>query len=52
MVTSFNIPVVSNDCMSNHGSAVVLLKQIAGTVQAGNLKARFNTHPKAIEESV
>jgi hypothetical protein len=38
MVKSFNIPDVSSDWMSSNRRAVVLLKQIAGTVQAGNLK--------------
>jgi len=52
MVRSFNIPDVSSDWMSSNGRAVVLLKQIAGIVQAGNLKARFSIQPKAIEESV
>jgi hypothetical protein len=52
MAKSFNIPDVSSDWMSSNGRAVVLLKQIAGTVQAGNLKTRFRSQPRAIDERV
>ena len=52
IIRSLSTPEVSRDCMRSSGSAVVLLKHIAGTVLAGNLKALFNTQPKAIDESV
>ncbi len=38
--------------MSRRGSAVVLLKHIAGIVHDGNLKAFFNTKPRAKDDNV
>lgn len=52
IVRSERIPAASRDCISRRGSAVVLLKHIDGTVQAGNLKAPFKTKPRANDVSV
>jgi len=49
---SASMPDDSKDWMRRSGNAVVLLKHIAGTAQAGNLNARLKTHPSSIDRSV
>ena len=43
------MPVEARDSMRRRGRAVVLLKDMAGVTQEGNLKKRVISQPRSIE---
>lgn len=43
------IPVEARDSIRSRGSAVVLLKEIAGVTQEGNLKTRVVIQPRNMD---